>query len=85
MQVLAAEGDFAWSFNVEVLAAGPAALARRAAIMGLFAELWRGLHERARRQDPVGGPPEPQAALRFPPAVCEVGVRTRSPPARLQR
>jgi AcrR family transcriptional regulator len=52
MEVLAAEPGFAWSSHVEVLGAGPAALARRSAILGLFAELWRGLHDRARREDP---------------------------------
>jgi AcrR family transcriptional regulator len=52
MDVLAAEPGFAWSSHVEVLGAGPAALARRSAILGLFAELWHGLYERARRDDP---------------------------------
>jgi AcrR family transcriptional regulator len=53
MEVLAAEPGFAWASHVEVLGAGPAALARRSAILGLFAELWHGLHERARREDPA--------------------------------
>lgn len=53
LEVLATEADFAWCFHVEVLAAGPTALARRAAIHGLFAGLWREIHERARREDPA--------------------------------
>jgi AcrR family transcriptional regulator len=52
MAVLAEEPEFAWALHIEVLGAGPAALERRAVIIGVFAELWRGLHARARQEEP---------------------------------
>ena len=52
MEVLADEPAFARAVHIETLAAGPAALRRRAEFYALIAELWRGLHERARIEDP---------------------------------
>ena len=51
MEVLAVEPAFAQALHIETFAAGPAALRRRAEVFGLIAELWRGLHARARVQD----------------------------------
>jgi AcrR family transcriptional regulator len=52
MSVLAEEQEFARALHLETFAAGPAALRRRAEVFGLIAQMWRGLHERARREDP---------------------------------
>jgi AcrR family transcriptional regulator len=52
LAVLAAEPDFAWAMMIEVLGAGRKALARHAAFIELTAKLWRGLHRRARSEDP---------------------------------
>lgn len=52
VEVLTHEPAFAWCFHVEVLGAGPRALERRAANVLLFAKLWKGLHDDARREDP---------------------------------
>jgi len=52
MAVLADEPYFAWALHVEILGAGPAALARRADIMGLFAGMWSRMYDVARREDP---------------------------------
>lgn len=52
LKLLADEPEFAWSLHIEVLAAGPAALERRAAIFGIFTERTRRLYEVARREDP---------------------------------
>ncbi|MGH2784162.1 MAG: TetR/AcrR family transcriptional regulator [Actinomycetota bacterium] len=51
MDVLAGEPAFAAALHIETLAAGPAALKRRAEVFALIATLWRGLHERAQRED----------------------------------
>jgi AcrR family transcriptional regulator len=51
MDVLAVEPAFAQALHIETFAAGSAALRRRAEVFGLIAELWRGLHARARVQD----------------------------------
>lgn len=51
MNVLADEPAFAYALHVEMLSAGPAALRRRAEVYALFAQLWRQLHVRARRED----------------------------------
>ncbi len=53
MLVLAEEPAFAWALHVEVLAAGPAALERRAEVFALFSDRTRRLHRLARRQDPA--------------------------------
>jgi AcrR family transcriptional regulator len=52
LEVLSNEPAFAWSLHVEVMAAGPAALARRAAVVGMFTERTRRAHEMARTEDP---------------------------------
>ena len=52
LETLAAEPAFARTFLIEVLAAGPRALDRRAEIHARFAELLRSLHERSRAEDP---------------------------------
>ena len=52
LDVLADEPGFAWCFHVEVLSAGPAALARRTAVHTLFSGLWRDVHQRARAENP---------------------------------
>lgn len=63
MEVLADEPPFAQALHIEMLGAGPAALRRRAEIFALIAELWRGLHARARREDPRLAPLPEQAFL----------------------
>lgn len=62
MEVLAADPAFAWAMHVEVLAAGPAALERRAAIFAMFTERTRRVHELARREQP-SLPPIPAEAF----------------------
>ena len=52
LHTLAAEPAFARTFLIEVFAAGPRALDRRAEVLRRFAELFRDLHEDARRQFP---------------------------------
>jgi AcrR family transcriptional regulator len=52
LEVTASEPALARTFFVEVLAAGPRALERRAEVHERFAELSRNLHERARRDHP---------------------------------
>jgi AcrR family transcriptional regulator len=52
LTVLAATPEFARAMHVQVLAAGPAALERRAQVFALFTERSRELHELARTQDP---------------------------------
>jgi AcrR family transcriptional regulator len=53
IEVLAREPAFARALCVEVLAAGPAALARRAATLSLFSERTHDVHRRARDGDPT--------------------------------
>jgi AcrR family transcriptional regulator len=52
LEVMAAEPALARTFFVEVLAAGPRALERRAEVHARFAELSRNLHEQMRRAHP---------------------------------
>jgi AcrR family transcriptional regulator len=52
LNVLSAEPAFARALHLEVLAAGPAALERRAEMLALFSSRTRRLHERARAQEP---------------------------------
>jgi len=52
LTVLAREPAFARALHVEILAAGPVALARRAEILALFSERTRGVHVAARAGDP---------------------------------
>jgi AcrR family transcriptional regulator len=60
LEMLASEPAFARTFLLEVFAAGPRALERRAEVLRRFAQLFRDLHEEARRQFPQLPPvPEP--------------------------
>jgi AcrR family transcriptional regulator len=52
LSALAAVPDFARTFLIEVLAAGPRALERRAEVHGRFAELLKTLHESYRADHP---------------------------------
>jgi AcrR family transcriptional regulator len=52
LSTLAAVPDFARTFLIEVLAAGPHALERRAEVHGRFAELLKHLHETYRADHP---------------------------------
>jgi AcrR family transcriptional regulator len=64
LDVLAAEPAFASALHIEVLAAGPAALDRRAQILALFTERTRRVRELARAQDP--------SLPELPPALFEL-------------
>jgi AcrR family transcriptional regulator len=60
LDALASQPDFARTFLIEVFAAGPRALERRAEVLRRFAQLFRDLHVEARRQFPDLPPvPEP--------------------------
>jgi AcrR family transcriptional regulator len=60
LDTLASEPAFARTFLIEVFAAGPRALERRADVLRRFAQLFRDLHVEARRQFPALPPvPEP--------------------------
>jgi AcrR family transcriptional regulator len=59
LEALASQPDFAHTFLIEVFAAGPHALERRAEVLRRFAQLFRDLHVEARRQFP-GLPPVPE-------------------------
>ena len=60
LETLASEPAFARTFLIEVFAAGPRALERRAEVLRRFAHLFRDLHVQARRQFPELPPvPEP--------------------------
>lgn len=52
LNILSEEPEFAWALVVEVMAAGRAAVARHAEMMGLFAGIWAHTYEYARREDP---------------------------------
>jgi AcrR family transcriptional regulator len=52
LEMLAARPSFARAFLIEVLGAGPEALARRAAVQDRFAAQLRDVHRRARRDIP---------------------------------
>ena len=52
LTLLAEQPDFAWSLHIEVLAAGHAALERRAAIFGMFTARTKANYALARGQDP---------------------------------
>jgi AcrR family transcriptional regulator len=60
LDTLASEPAFARTFLLEVFAAGPRALERRAEVLRRFAQLFRDLHDEARRQFAELAPvPEP--------------------------
>jgi AcrR family transcriptional regulator len=77
MAVLAEEPEFAWALHIEVLGAGPAALERRAVLLGIFAELWRGLHARARQEEPERIPELPPEVFATLTGGLEELVRER--------
>ena len=60
LHTLASEPAFARTFLIEVFAAGPKALERRAEVLDRFAQLFRDLHREARRQF-EDLPPVPEA------------------------
>jgi AcrR family transcriptional regulator len=60
LETLAREPAFARTFLIEVFAAGPRALERRAEVLRRFAQLFKDLHDDARRQFPTL-PPVPEA------------------------
>ncbi len=76
LAVLASEPAFARALTVEVLAAGPMALARRAEILTLFSERTRRIHERARRLDP-SLPELPAAAFELHSGGVDELIRSR--------
>ena len=53
LALLASEPAFARALQLEILTAGPAALDRRAGMLTMFAGVWRGVHERARAEEPA--------------------------------
>ena len=57
LHTLASEPAFARTFLIEVFAAGPRALERRAQVLRRFAQLFRNLHVEARGE--LAGPPPP--------------------------
>jgi AcrR family transcriptional regulator len=60
LETLASRPAFARTFLIEVFAAGPLALQRRADVLRRFADLFKELHDDARRQFPELPPvPEP--------------------------
>jgi AcrR family transcriptional regulator len=63
LNVLASEPAFARALHIEVIAAGPAALERRAQMFALFAGRTQRLHEFAREQEPLPELPESAFAL----------------------
>lgn len=76
LAVLASEPAFARALHVEVLAAGPVALARRAQILALFSDRTRRIHERARQLDPTL-PDLPRAAFELHSGGVDELIRTR--------
>lgn len=50
--LLASEPAFARALQLEILTAGPVALERRAGMLAMFSAVWRGVHERARAEEP---------------------------------
>jgi AcrR family transcriptional regulator len=76
LRVLASEPAFARALHVEVLAAGPVALSRRAEILALFSGRTRRIHERARRLDP-SLPELPDAAFALHSGGVDELIRTR--------
>ncbi|MGH8991541.1 MAG: TetR/AcrR family transcriptional regulator [Acidimicrobiia bacterium] len=77
LAVLAEEPDFAWATQIEILGAGPAALERRAAVLGVFAEMWRSLHARARQEEPDRVPELPAEVFTILTGGIEEVVRER--------
>ncbi|WP_158886027.1 TetR/AcrR family transcriptional regulator [Amycolatopsis anabasis] len=63
---LAGNPAVAWSLYIETFSAGPAVIQRTTAINAGFAEIFRRLHRRARRQDP--------AIQNLPPEVFDLYI-----------
>lgn len=84
LALLASEPAFARALQVEVLSAGPAALDRRSAMLTTFGSVWRGVHDRARAEEPTL-PPLPEEVFTILTAGLEElirdCVRTRGPEA----
>ena len=76
LAVLASEPAFARALHVEVLAAGPVALSRRAEILALFSDRTRRIHERARQLDP-SLPELPRAAFELHSGGVDELIRSR--------
>lgn len=74
LDLLASEPAFARALQLEILTAGPAALERRTAMLAMFSAVWRGVHERARAEDP-GLPPLPDEVFAVLTAGLEELVR----------
>ena len=51
LEALAARPAAAWAFSVEAIGSGATALGHRAAVLGRWVQQWRGLQDRARRED----------------------------------
>jgi AcrR family transcriptional regulator len=64
LSVLASEPAFAWTLHVEVLAAGQAALERRAQIFALFTDRTRRIHEASLSAEP--------SLTKLPPEVFQL-------------
>jgi AcrR family transcriptional regulator len=60
LAMLSREPEFAWALVVEVMAAGRAALARHAEMMGLFAGIWSRVYDQAVGEDPRLRPLPPE-------------------------
>lgn len=52
LEFVAGEPEFARTFNLDILAAGPRAMSRRTEVHERFADMWRRWHARARRENP---------------------------------
>ena len=74
LTLLASEPSFARALQVEILTAGPAALERRAGMLTMFSGVWRGVHERARAEEP-GVPELPDEVFRVLTAGFDELVR----------
>jgi AcrR family transcriptional regulator len=84
LALLASEPAFARALQVEILTAGPAALDRRAAMLRTFSEVWRGLHERARAEEPALAPLPDEVFTILTAGLEELlrdCIRTRGPAA----
>ena len=82
LHVLAAEPAFARSLHIEALAAGPAALGRRAQMLTLFAGRTQRINELARAQEPSLPELPPEAFALHTGGVDEMireWLRTRGP------
>jgi len=72
LDTLASRPAFARTFLIEVFAAGPRALERRADVLRRFAKLFEDLHEEARRQFPSLPPVPPPVYVAAVGAINEL-------------